>query len=153
MITYIGIEQRGNKLFKLHSQLTKDTIFIGKFELSQLLIHKDANYPWFILVPMLPNISEIHQLLSDEAIQLIKESNVLSETISEIFAPDKINIAALGNMVPQLHLHHVARYKNDISWPNTIWGNKPSTEYNKKNLKFRIESLVLALSRKGYNII
>jgi diadenosine tetraphosphate (Ap4A) HIT family hydrolase len=56
-------------------------------------------------------------------------------------------------MVPQLHLHHVARYKNDISWPNPIWGNKPSTKYNKKNLKFRIESLVLAISRKGYNII
>lgn len=102
---------------------------------------------------MLPNISEIHHLLSDEAIQLIKESNLLSETMSEIFAPDKINIAALGNMVPQLHLHHVARYKNDISWPNPIWGNKPSTKYNKKNLKFRIESLVLAISRKGYNII
>ena len=140
-------------MFKIHPQLTRDTIFIGKFELSQLLIHKDANYPWFILVPMLPNISEIHHLLSDEAIQLIKESNLLSEAMSEIFSPDKMNIAALGNIVPQLHLHHVARYKIDISWPNPIWGNKPSTEYNKKNLKFRIESLVLALSRKGYNII
>ena len=140
-------------MFKVHPQLAKDTIFIGKFDLSQLLIHKDANYPWFILVPMLPNISEIHQLLSNDAIQLIKESNLLSEAMSEIFSPDKMNIAALGNIVPQLHIHHIARYKIDISWPNPILGNKPSNEYNKKNLKSRIESLVLALSRRGYNII
>ena len=139
-------------MFKLHPQLLKDTIFIGEFKLSQLLIHRDANYPWFILVPKKPDISEIHELSNNEAIQLIKESCLLSEVMMRLFMPDKINIAALGNIVPQLHLHHVARYKIDVSWPKPVWGDKPQLEYKKEKLRLRIESISHALSQNGLNI-
>ena len=133
-------------MFELHPQLVKDTIFVGEFELSKLLIHRDANYPWFILVPKKPDITEIYHLLDAERNQLMSESCLLAEALMQLFLPDKINIAALGNIVPQLHLHHVARYKTDLSWPNSIWGRSPQTEYRGNELQVRIKAMMLALS-------
>jgi|TARA_B110000879_G_C11002528_1_gene443601 diadenosine tetraphosphate (Ap4A) HIT family hydrolase len=132
-------------LFELHPQLVKDTIFVGEFELSKLLIHRDATYPWFILVPKKPDITEIYHLLDAERSQLMSESCLLAEAMMKLFLPDKINIAALGNIVPQLHLHHVARYKTDLSWPNSIWGRSPQTEYRGNELQVRIKAMMLAL--------
>ncbi len=82
----------------------------------------DANYPWFILVPNRDNISEIHQLSADDQSQLLKESSLLAESLLESFQGDKMNIAALGNIVPQLHIHYVVRYQNDPAWPAPIVG-------------------------------
>ena len=140
-------------MFKLHPRLIQDSIPVGEFELSNLLIHRDASYPWFILVPKKPDITEIYHLSNQERMQLIKESCLLAETMAKLSAPDKINIAALGNMVPQLHVHHVARYKNDASWPNPVWAAAPQTEYKKDKLQLRIKSMGLSLAGKDFSFI
>ena len=90
----------------------------------------DSNYPWFILVPDRENITEIHQLAEIDQIQLITESSQLSSVISSQFNADKLNIAALGNVVPQLHIHHIVRYKNDAVWPAPVWGKLPAKPYS-----------------------
>lgn len=89
----------------------------------------DANYPWFILVPDREGISEIYQLSQADQMQLLHESSYLAEVISNAFEADKINIAALGNVVPQLHVHHIVRYRNDTAWPAPVWGKAPPKEY------------------------
>jgi diadenosine tetraphosphate (Ap4A) HIT family hydrolase len=89
----------------------------------------DANYPWFILVPDRANITEIFQLDEIEQQQLITESSLLSRTIASEFNADKINIAALGNLVPQLHIHHIVRYTSDAAWPAPVWGKLLARPY------------------------
>ncbi len=109
--------------FELHSQLEKDTNCIGEFKLCKILLHKDNAVPWVILVPKKENLKEIHHLSNSDQHQLLKESQIICLALEHLFAPDKLNVAALGNMVSQLHVHHVARFKNDIAWPAPIWGN------------------------------
>ena len=140
-------------MFQLHPQLVQNSIPVGEFELSNLLIHRDANYPWFILVPKKPDITEIYHLLNQERMQLMRESCLLAEAMVKLFMPDKINIAALGNMVSQLHVHHVARYKNDASWPNPVWGAAPQAEYKENKLQLRIKSMGLSLAGKDFSFI
>lgn len=113
----------------LHPQLEKDCFVIGQFPLCALLLINDANYPWFILVPQRENICEIHHLSEQDQQQLMRESSALAACIEQTFKADKINIAALGNMVPQLHVHHIVRYKADVSWPAPIWGKVPAIPY------------------------
>jgi len=118
----------------LHPQLLEDCLVLGRFPLCRLLLMKDANYPWFILVPDRDDVSEIHHLSGEDQLQLIRESAFLSAVIEETFRADKINIAALGNVVPQLHLHHVVRYRDDMAWPSPIWGKYPAREYTEELL-------------------
>ena len=118
----------------LHSQLLEDCLVLGSFSLCRLLLMKDANYPWFILVPDRDDLSEIHHLSEEDQIQLIRESALLSAVIEKAFRADKINIAALGNVVPQLHVHHVVRYKDDMAWPSPVWGKHPAREYTQELL-------------------
>ena len=89
----------------------------------------DANYPWFILVPDRDDISEIYQLSEADQQQLLNESSMLSRIIDQLFSADKINIAALGNIVPQLHIHHIVRYTTDVAWPGPVWGRHPAAAY------------------------
>lgn len=114
----------------LHPCLLEDCLELGKFSLCRLLLMKDANYPWFILVPDREDISEIHHLIEEDQLQLIRESAFLSSVIEGVFRADKINVAALGNVVPQLHLHHIVRYRDDVAWPSPIWGKQPIREYS-----------------------
>lgn len=102
---------------------------------------QDANYPWFILVPDRENISELHQLDTNDRQQLIAESSNLSGIISKQFKADKINIAALGNLVPQLHVHVIVRYTTDAAWPSPVWGKHPAVPYGKEQLKQVISKL------------
>lgn len=115
---------------KLHPQLEKDCIPIGRFTLCQLLLMNDSSYPWFILVPGLYNITELHQLSERDQKQLWKESRLLSTCLEKLYTPDKLNIAALGNVVPQLHIHHIARFKTDPAWPSPVWGFAPAVPYS-----------------------
>jgi len=119
----------------LHPQLEKDCIVLGQLDLCAVLLMPDANYPWLILVPQRENISEIYQLSDAEQQQLMRESSKVSRLLSELFQADKINVAALGNMVPQLHVHHVARFRTDAAWPAPIWGAVSAKEYDAKALK------------------
>lgn len=117
-------------MIELHPQLQKDCILLGEFSLCALLLNNDANYPWFILIPMRKNITELHQLNAEDQQQFLKESMLLSRCLQAVFKADKINIAALGNVVPQLHIHHIARFKNDASWPSPVWGAVPALAYD-----------------------
>ena len=116
-------------MFQLHPQLQQDCIVIGKFELCRLLLMNDANYPWFILVPERDHLREIYELSVAEQGQLIRESSLLARALATCFKADKINIAALGNIVPQLHIHHIVRYTHDPAWPAPVWGKLPAKPY------------------------
>lgn len=109
-------------MIKLHPQLEKDCTVLGEFTLCSLLLVNDANYPWFILLPNRENITEIHQLSLPDQQQLLAESMFFCQCLEDIYHPDKLNIAALGNVVPQLHIHHIARFTNDACWPAPVWG-------------------------------
>lgn len=102
---------------------------MGRLALCRLLLMDDSQYPWFILVPERPDISEIHQLADADRARLWEESALLSRALVKGFAPDKLNIAALGNQVPQLHVHHIARYRHDPAWPQPVWGKLPPKPY------------------------
>lgn len=122
---------RVNTLFKLDPRLAKETSWLGDFPLCRLLVHKEAMAPWFILVPRINNISELHHLETNEQIAFMQESGFVAKAIESEIKPDKINIAALGNIVNQLHIHHVPRFSSDFAWPHPIWGqtlNKQRTQ-------------------------
>ena len=121
-------------MFSLHAQLARDCVVIGQFSLSQLLLMNDANYPWFVLVPQRENIREIFELDLADQQQLLCESSFLAREMVEYFCPHKINIAALGNIVPQLHLHHIARVTTDAAWPAPVWGKVPAKPYSEEAL-------------------
>jgi len=114
--------------------LAQDTVRLGTFPLSLLLLMNDATYPWLILVPQRPDIREIYQLDTVDQRQLLHESSHLAAALAVHFRPDKLNIAALGNIVQQLHLHHVVRYQGDPSWPAPVWGKAPSVPYRPEQI-------------------
>ena len=116
-------------MFELHPRLKQDCIVIGGFPLCRLLLLNDSTYPWFILVPERADIREVHELTDDDQIRLIGESSRLSRWLAEEFRADKINVAALGNMVPQLHWHVIARHATDPAWPGPVWGKGPPKPY------------------------
>lgn len=111
-----------NDQFSLHPTLEADTCAIADLPLCSLLLSNDSNYPWTILVPRRAGITEIHQLSEVDQRQLLTESAQLSQCLEALLSPDKLNIAAIGNMVPQLHVHHIARYRDDVAWPAPVWG-------------------------------
>jgi diadenosine tetraphosphate (Ap4A) HIT family hydrolase len=118
-----------HNLFTLHPTLQADTCTIAELPLCSLLLSNDSNYPWTILVPRRPEITEIHQLTDVDQQQLLRESTQLSHCLEAVLIPDKLNIAAIGNMVPQLHIHHIARYRDDIAWPAPVWGFTQAQTY------------------------
>lgn len=118
--------------FELHSQLVKDCTVIGSLPLSKLLLMNDANYPWFVLVPMREDKREWYELDDGDQQQLLREANALSRCLQEKTGAKKMNIGALGNMVPQLHVHVIARFDTDIAWPAPVWGKAPAMAYDDK---------------------
>ena len=110
--------------FSLHKTLEKDLVFVKELTLSSLFILPDEENPWAVLVPKRPDIKEIHELSEKDQVTLMKEITLVSSAMQEEFSADKMNIGALGNMVPQLHIHIICRFKNDRAWPGAIWGTK-----------------------------
>jgi diadenosine tetraphosphate (Ap4A) HIT family hydrolase len=133
-------------LAQIHSQLRNDCLILGQLELCHLLLVLDANYPWFILVPDREDITEIHQLDETDQQQLMRESVLLSRVLAAAFSPDKLNIAALGNVVPQCHIHHIVRYRTDAAWPAPVWGRVPAKEYTQEELLRVVDYVKQALS-------
>ncbi|MCW8333072.1 HIT family protein [Vibrio paucivorans] len=134
--------------FELHPQLAKDTSVIGEFPLSLALLHKDKAVPWVILVPKRTNLRELHHLPMKEQQQFLVESQAVSQALEATFRPDKLNLGALGNMVPQLHIHHIARFTDDVAWPGPVWGNTNGvfrSEEEQREVLTRIQN-VLSLS-------
>ena len=115
--------------FELHPRLAADAFVLGDFPLCRLLLMNDAQYPWFILVPRRENAREIYLLEERDQAQLLRESSLLARALMEAFAGEKLNLAALGNVVPQLHLHHIVRYAADAAWPGPVFGRHPPQPY------------------------
>lgn len=117
--------------FILHPQLAADCLVLGELPLCLVLLANDSQYPWLILVPKRAALREIHHLNSTEQQQLMGESCAVARLLESELAAEKINVAALGNMVAQLHVHHVARFSSDVAWPAPIWGKQPTKAYDK----------------------
>lgn len=132
--------------FELHPQLAADCLEVGLFPLCRLLLRLDARYPWFILVPQRPGLTEIHHLTAAERAQLIEESAMLAQGLTEAYQPDKLNIAAIGNLVPQLHVHHIVRYRSDPAWPQPVWGYLPPLPYGEGRAAARAAEMRSLLS-------
>jgi diadenosine tetraphosphate (Ap4A) HIT family hydrolase len=111
-------------MFKLHPQLQKDCFFIKDLKISQLLLVNNSNYPWFILVPKIENAVELTDLSIDNQQILLAEINQISKLSQDLFKYEKLNIATLGNVVSQLHIHIISRYKNDRMFPKPVWGDE-----------------------------
>ncbi|WP_296254317.1 MULTISPECIES: HIT family protein [unclassified Pseudomonas] len=117
-------------MFVLDQRLVQDTLPVGDFPLCRLLLSNDAQYPWFILVPRKAGVSEVFQLSDAEQVQFWQETTLLSRALQQSFNADKMNIAALGNVVSQLHMHVIVRYQGDNAWPAPVWGKCPAVPYS-----------------------
>jgi diadenosine tetraphosphate (Ap4A) HIT family hydrolase len=133
-------------VFTLDPRLQQDSLPIGDFPLCRLLLSNDSNYPWFILVPRREDISEIFQLGVADQQQLWQESTLLAQRLKDAFDADKMNVAALGNVVKQLHVHVIVRKHEDAAWPAPIWGKQPATPYSAEQVAAIRERLRLVLA-------
>ena len=127
--------------WSLHSQLKKDTIDIGDLPLCKVLVIKDAHYPWLLLVPRREGAVEIIDLDEVAQAQLMTEISRVSRSLKEITKCDKLNVAALGNLVPQLHVHVIARRTSDVAWPRPVWGVAPAVAYGDNAQRTLIEAV------------
>lgn len=132
-------------MFALDSRLRQDTVALGDFPLSSLLLMNDSQYPWFILVPRREDVSEIFQLDSADQQQLWREATQLAEVLKDTFDADKMNVANLGNVVSQLHVHVIVRKQDDVAWPGPVWGKHPAVPYKEEELARVREKLRMAL--------
>lgn len=133
-------------MFSLDSRLQQDTLVIGDFPLSRLLLSNDSNYPWFILVPRRDDVSELFQLDDKDQLQLWRETTALAETLKDTFAADKLNVATLGNVVSQLHMHVIVRRRDDAAWPAPVWGRHPAKPYTPEQVSQVREKLKRVLT-------
>lgn len=121
-------------MFALDSRLEQDTLHMGDFPLCRLLLMNDASYPWFILVPRREEVSELFQLDAADQRSLWRETTLLAELLKDIFKADKMNVATLGNVVSQLHMHVIVRRRSDAAWPAPVWGKYPPEPYSAEQI-------------------
>ena len=119
-----------NETWSLHPQLAQDTVPVGDLALSRLLLANDANYPWLILVPRRAGLVEIIDLSGNHRLELMDEIAAAASALKAITECEKLNVAALGNQVPQLHVHVIARRHSDAAWPKPVWGAAVPTAYS-----------------------
>jgi diadenosine tetraphosphate (Ap4A) HIT family hydrolase len=127
--------------FDLHPQLAVDCAVVDDLPLCRVLLMDDANYPWCILVPRRAGMREIHELAGADQAALLREVTRLSAAMQSLFAADKMNVAALGNVVPQLHVHVIARRVGDPAWPRPVWGAVPRQPYGRAERDAMVERL------------
>ena len=120
--------------FKLHSRLEQDCIYMCELQLCQVLLMNESRYPWFILVPMVENLRELMELTPQESTLYWQESTMMQSFLKAQLGAEKLNVAALGNMVPQLHIHHIGRFGNDAAWPAPVWGLFQPEPYSQESI-------------------
>ncbi|MGO3890327.1 MAG: HIT domain-containing protein [Paenalcaligenes sp.] len=120
-------------MFTLHPTLAADTLDIGDLPLCKVLLMNDQHYPWVILVPRQADIREIFDLSNTDQQLLWQETNHVAQRMHEYYQANKMNVATLGNMVPQLHMHVIARHHHDPAWPSPVWGKQPALPYPLSN--------------------
>ncbi|MCL7945759.1 HIT family protein [Marinobacter sp. ATCH36] len=135
--------------FVLHERLEADTVSLGQSGLCEIRLMNDSSWPWILLVPRVAGVREIYQLSQEEQRHLLAESSLLGKGMMELFDGDKLNVAALGNMVPQLHLHHIVRFEGDPAWPGPVWGKQPPQPYSDEELAAVIGKLGPVLRTLG----
>lgn len=119
-------------MFKLDKNLENDTQFVCKLNSCQVLIKINDELPWLILVPEISNVTELTDLDDLQYEQVMQEVKYCANILKKLFHPDKLNIANLGNIVPQLHIHIICRFRDDRAWPNPVWGTKANSASNMK---------------------
>ena len=127
--------------FSLDKRLEKDTFLIGDLPLCKVLLMNVTNFVWLILVPRVADIREIFQLNSKQLVDYQKETNFISKALLKLYAADKMNVASLGNLVPQLHTHLIVRHVDDDAWPNPVWTLQSMNKYNEEGSKVEIDKL------------
>jgi len=131
----------GNPEFTLHPRLAADTVFVEDWSLSRVLLMNDARYAWLVLVPRRAALVELHDLASADRAVLGEELARAGQGLKTLAAAAKINTGALGNIVPQLHIHVVARSPDDPAWPGPVWGHSPAEPYSAADLEQRLARL------------
>jgi diadenosine tetraphosphate (Ap4A) HIT family hydrolase len=116
-------------MFKLNAILAKDTFEIGELKLCKVLLMNDQHYPWLILVPQIMGLTEFHLVPEDRKGDLMSDITQASQVLQDMTSPKKLNVGALGNVVSQLHIHIIARFENDATWPGPVWGQMPAKPY------------------------
>lgn len=137
-------------MFALDPRLEQDTLHMGDFPLCRLLLMNDASYPWFILVPRREEVSELFQLDEADQRSLWRETTLLAETLKDTFKADKMNIATLGNVVSQLHMHVIVRRRSDAAWPAPVWGRQPAVPYTAEQVQEVRDKLKLVLNPQDF---
>lgn len=127
--------------FQLDTRLAQDTLRLASWPLCEVLLMNDCHYPWCILVPRVAGLKELFELTRSQRQQLDLESYFLSTTLMQTFQGEKLNVAALGNVVQQLHIHHVVRFADDAAWPAPIWGKVAVQAYTDDALAARLQQL------------
>ena len=127
--------------------LVESSFVLTELPLSTLLVSNDKQYPWFILVPRVADVKDIHEMDWEDQLQFLNESSMLAELLMEIYQGEKMNVAALGNICPQLHVHHIVRYKDDIAWPGPVWGAHPPVVYSEEELERLKQKVMPALGK------
>lgn len=132
-------------MFVLDERLKNDTCLVGDLPLCRVLLMNDCRYPWLILVPRQAKISEVFQLSATQQQTLWQETNQVAVALNSLFNADKINIATLGNVVSQLHMHVVARMRNDAAWPAPVWGIGTAEPYSAEQIQLLRQQIGKAL--------
>ena len=127
--------------FALHPRLEADTLLLGELPLCRVLLCLDGRYPWVILVPLFPYTTLFRSLSAQDRATLMEEQAAVAAAMQAALSADKMNVAALGNMVPQLHVHVIARFEGDDAWPGAIWGAHPPLSYLGDQRDARVDQL------------
>ena len=133
--------------FALHARLAAETAAVTRLALSRVLLMNDARVPWLILVPERPGVTELHALPPAERALLMEEIALASAVLERLYRPDKLNVGALGNLVPQLHVHVIGRFRSDAAWPGPLWGSGPALPYDPARLAAERERLRAAFAQ------
>lgn len=130
--------------FILDPKLNADTTLVCYLPLSQVRLHNNSDFPWIMLVPQLTDVKELIDLSESDQAQLFKEIMQASRVMKELFNPDKLNVANLGNIVAQLHIHVIARFQNDKAWPHPVWNSGHNSDY----LEIEKQQMIIDLKNK-----
>ncbi len=133
--------------FTLDPRLAADTVHAGDLALCRVLLMDDARFPWLVLVPRRPDVAEITDLSAEDAHALMDEMRLATGVMLALAKPDKVNVAALGNVVPQLHVHVIGRFLSDPAWPRPVWGvgeARPYPHHARAQMVERIGALFAA---------
>ncbi len=136
-------------MYALHPQLADETVPVCDLDLCRVLLSTDATYPWLVLSPRRESLRDLHDLNEEDGIATLEEIRRCSRALVDLFGPDKMNVAALGNQVPQLHIHIIARFTTDPAWPGPVWGKVPPAPYDEAEREALITRLRTALGQDG----